>query len=94
MFKQRRQRQQHQPQNPISDMEQFYLNQYFRSQPSNHAPHPPSQPYPHQTNDRFPPIEFARLHQLELRVTQIEQYLGLTTAKPSAESPIREFVTK
>ena len=91
MFKSRRQRPQRnmQPANPISDMEQFYLNQYFRSQPSNHSPHPPAHPYANQASDRFPPIELARIHQLELRIAQIEQYLGLTATKPSTESIIR-----
>ena len=89
MFKPRRQRNQTQNQNPISDMEQFYLNQYFRSQPNNHSPHPSAHPYANQASDRFPPIEFARIHQLELRIAQIEQYLGLTAAKPSTKPVIR-----
>ena len=88
MFKQRRGRQQSQPQNPISDMEQFYLNQYFRSQPNSPVPHPSSHPYANQPSDRFPPIEGARLHQLELRVAQIEHYLGLTTTESSPKPSI------
>ena len=81
MFRPRRQRfSRNQPiPNPISDMEQFYLNQYFQSQPATSMPHPSApHPYAHQTSDRFPPIEFARIHQLELRIARIEQYLGLT----------------
>ena len=89
MFKPRRQRNQQQPQNPLSEMEQFYLNQYFRQQPTHYTPEPLAHPYATQTNDRFPPIEFARIHQLELRVAQIEQYLGLVAPKPSTEPVIR-----
>jgi len=55
-----------QPQNPIVDMEQFYLNQYFAS-PSQ------QQSYDH----RFPPVDMARLHQLERRVARLEHHLGL-----------------
>ena len=92
MFKQRRQREQSVP-NPIADMEQFYLNQYFNSQTNGFAPYgPPHQsvhPHANQTRNRFPPIEFARMHQLELRIARIEQYLGLTTTEPSPNSGIR-----
>ena len=88
MFRQRRQREQSVP-NPIADMEQFYLNQYFGSQANSFAPHPAAHPYANQTSDRFPPLEFARMHQLELRITRIEQYLGLTAAKPGSDSVIR-----
>lgn len=55
-----------QPQKPIADMEQFYLNQYFGSMPP-----PPIH------DQRFPPMDAARLHQLERRITRIEQHLGL-----------------
>ena len=85
MFRSRRQRYERNqpPPNPISDMEQFYLNQYFRSNPGESGPYPFGHPY--QSNDRFPPIEFARLHQLELRIARIEQYLGLTTTESSSK---------
>ena len=80
MFKTIQRRNRQSPQNPISDMEQFYLHQYFYNtgvmNPTfKFTPPPPS---PHQNNYRFPPIEFARFHQLEQRVARIEQYLGLS----------------
>ena len=90
MFKPKRGRHQRtQPQNPISEMEQFYLHQYFQSNPNSYTPHPSAHPHANQSNDRFPPIEFARLHQLELRIARLEQYLGLTTAESGTESIIR-----
>lgn len=91
MFRPRRQRflRNQPPPNPVSDMEQFYLNQYFRSQPGGFAHQPTAHPYANQTSDRFPPIEFARIHQLELRIARIEQYLGLTTTESSPDSVIR-----
>ena len=89
MFRQRRQRHGRNlpPPNPIADMEQFYLNQYFRSYPGVPEPYP-YHPYQNQTSDRFPPIEFARLHQLELRISRIEQYLGLSATDSSSNSSI------
>lgn len=88
MFKQRRQRVQQNAQNPVINMEEFYLNQYFRSQPSPHTSQPLYPTHANPTNDRFPPIEFARLHQLELRVARIEQYLGLTAPESSTNPTI------
>lgn len=77
MFKPRQQRNQPQ-QNPVSDMEQFYLNQYFQTQGINPSFGPPAPPGASQNNHRFPPVEFAYLHQLEQRITRIEHYLGLS----------------
>lgn len=87
MFKPRRQRvPRNQPApNPIADMEQFYLNQYFRPHSNGPIPNPAAHPYANPTSDRFPPIEFARMHQLELRIARIEQYLGLTTTESSSK---------
>lgn len=81
MFKprQRQRQRRNQPQNPISDMEQFYLNQYFQTHGVNHAGGPTVPPEAYQNSHRFPPIEVAYLHQLEQRITRIEQYLGLST---------------
>jgi len=90
MFKPRRQRQHPQPPNPISDMEQFYLNQYFQSQSNGYIPNPPPvHPYTNQTNDRVLPMTLTNTNQLEVRIARIEQYLGLTTAESSTESVIR-----
>lgn len=61
-----------QPQNPVADMEQFYLNQYFAA-----SPQPPAH------NQRFPPMDLARLHQLERRVARMEQHLGLPPIEPT-----------
>jgi len=77
MFKPRRQRNQ-QPQNPISDMEQFYLNQYFQTHGINPTIGPAIPPHAQQNNHRFPPAEMAQLQQLEQRIAGIEQYLGLS----------------
>ena len=78
--RQPRQRRNQPAQNPVSDMEQFYLNQYFQSR----SPYPsagPTVPSSAQqpSSHRFPPIEMAYLNQLEQRVKHIEQYLGLST---------------
>lgn len=79
MFKPRQRQQRNQPQNPISDMEQFYLNQYFQTQGINPVGGPTIPPEAHQNNYRFPPMEMQNLHQLEQRLTRIEQYLGIST---------------
>ena len=83
MFKPRQPRQprqqRNQPQNPVSDMEQFYLNQYFQTQGFNPASGPTVPSATYQNNHRFPPVEMTHLHQLEQRITRIEQYLGLST---------------
>ena len=89
MFKPRQPRQKrNQPQNPISEMEQFYLNQYFQTSgnPQTTGPLMPSEAS--QNNQRFPPVEFARLHQLEQRIARIEQYLGFST-EPSFDTSRR-----
>ena len=87
MFKPRRQRQQTGGQNPLTDMEQFYLHQYFQPQSSHPVAPPPMRPHPNQlTDQRFPPPQMAKLQQLELRIARIEQYLGLPQAESSPES--------
>ena len=92
MFKPRRQRN-HQSQNlnPISDMEQFYLNQYFQSQLGGYIPNPSAHPNVIQANDRssFSQAESTNFQQLELRIARIEQYLGLSATESRAESIIR-----
>ena len=92
MFKPRRPRHR-QPQNPVADMEQFYLNQYFQSESHPHVPgasFPPPQPLhdhltgrvPPQLARSGPPIEMARLHQLEQRLLRLEQHLGFAPMEP------------
>ena len=90
MFKPRQSRRNPvQSQSPISDMEQFYLNQYFRAHPN---PLPTQQVYPSQPHSqRFPPIELARLSQLESRIARIEDYLGLSSMTAKPESVSRPF---
>lgn len=91
MFKPRqthRQRNQ-QSQNPLSDMEQYYLHQYFSPKAGSPILNSYHHPYANSTNDRFPPVEIAKLQQLELRIAQIEQYLGLATANSSPNTFIR-----
>lgn len=79
MFRPRQRQQRNQPQNPISDMEQFYLNQYFQTHGANNALGPTVPPEAYQNNHRFPPVDNPNLQQLEQRIARIEQYLGLTT---------------
>jgi len=86
MFKSKNPRNGHtSPQNPVSDMEQFYLQQYFVG-PMHPSPHTP---YPTGNSDRFPPVDLTRIHQLELRITRIEEYLGLTTHQTSTKPFVR-----
>ena len=88
MFKPRRPRGgRNQPQNPISDMEQFYLNQYFQAHRATPTSGPAVPPEAYQNNHRFPPIEFTYLHQLEQRIERIEHYLGLSTESTSNPPP-------
>ena len=72
MLKPKRPRRGQPVQNPISDMEQFYLNQYFQSMPNPSGPMPPKHPHAtHHGNFR------AATPDLEMRIARIEQYLGL-----------------
>ncbi|MCL2559956.1 MAG: hypothetical protein FWE07_05660 [Turicibacter sp.] len=68
-----------QPQNPISDMEQFYMNQYFQTRGSHPTSGPTLPPEAGLHHSRFPPVEFAYLNHLEQRIAQIEQYLGFSS---------------
>jgi len=70
-------RQQQQVQNPISDMEQFYLNQYFRSTPSMYGPGPAMHPFAKTSSERIPSIEFTKTHEIEMRLARVEQMLGI-----------------
>ena len=67
----------HQPQNPISDMEQFYLHQYFQTPGTTSTAGPAMPPGATQNNHRVPPTAIASLAQLEQRIARIEQHLGL-----------------
>lgn len=79
MFNSRQRSSRNQPKNPISDMEQFYLNQYFQTRTIDHTTGPNIPPEAYQSHSNFPPIERSSLHQLEQRLTRIEQYLGIST---------------
>jgi len=78
MLKPKRPRRQQQVQNPISDMEQFYLNQYFQSAPSTFGSGPTRHPFANTSSERIPSIEATKLHELEMRITRIEQFLGFS----------------
>ena len=77
MLKPKRPRRGQPIQNPISDMEQFYLNQYFRQAPSNFGPGPAVHPYANRSTERLPSIEATKLHELEMRIARIEQFLNM-----------------
>ncbi|MCL1989587.1 MAG: hypothetical protein FWG67_01730 [Defluviitaleaceae bacterium] len=92
MFKPRQQRagRNQQPQNPISDMEQFYLHQYFGPQAGS-PPTPPPMKHPYATDVAHPSpyLELEKLQQLELRIARIEQSLGFFPTKPPVDPRIR-----
>ena len=91
MFKPRQQargRRNQPQQNPISDMEQFYLHQYF-GQGANRQMPPPIQ-HPHTAPSApMQQIDLAKLHQLELRIARIEEYLGFGSPQTSSDFSIR-----
>lgn len=71
-------------QNPISDMEQFYLQQYFGQGANRQIPPVVHQPHPlHSTGHPSIQAESARWHQLELRIARLEAHLGFTSEAPS-----------
>lgn len=80
MFKSRPTRRTQQ-QNPLSDMEHFYMQQYFNQHPQQiHATPPP--------NLRSTPLggqvvspDLAAFAQLEWRVMRLEQHLGLSAVQ-------------
>ena len=76
MLKPKRPRRGQPVQNPISDMEQFYLNQYFRSAPTQYGPGPTMHPFANRNVMQQPAMEMAKLHELEMRIARIEQQLG------------------
>jgi len=93
MFKPKRQAYRGQPQapNPALDMEQFYLNQYFQSQPNSYPPNP-KMPPPLAKQNLTPPPPLAEpisLQQLESRLFRIEQYLGLSPLSPAGAKLMR-----
>ena len=72
MLKPKRSRRQEQRQSPVSEMEQFYLNQYFQALPNHSGLNSTKHPYAiHYGNFR------TQTPDLEMRITRIEQYLGL-----------------
>jgi len=77
MLKPKRPRRGQPIQNPISDMEQFYLNQYFRQAPSNFGPGPAAHPFANRGAERLSPLEVTKLHELEMRINRIEQFLSM-----------------
>lgn len=70
MLKPKRSRRGQVEQNPISAMEQFYLNQYFQSASSQYHPATPRHPFATNQN-----VQAAT--EIEMRIARIEQYLGL-----------------
>jgi len=91
MFKSRqhpRRGQNQQQTNPVSDMEQFYLHQYFgQNAPNRQIPMPaPVQP---PLSGSMPSMDLAKLHQLEARIARIEEYLGLGPTQTSPDFSIR-----
>jgi len=82
MIKSKRSRSQPIGQNPLSDMEQFYMQQYFNTQPQgslSQMAQAPSPPYHKQQNQQMS-SEQMRLAQLEMRVAHLERYLQTMTA--------------
>jgi len=77
MLKPKRPRRGQPVQNPISDMEQFYLNQYFRSAPSTYGQGPTMHPFANRNATQQPAMEASKLHELEMRIARIEQMLGI-----------------
>lgn len=80
MLKQRTSRNnRHQPQDPVKEMEQFYLNQYYRTVSNNSAPmQHPSHPFPihNKMGVHNSTVNPYQIQELERRISQIEQYLG------------------